>query len=211
MNEGKLVNMVKPEKDVDGLTDQQADVNLVPCTALACLDLIKSTGISSLKGQPCTVIGRGRLAGAPIAKLLREREQAVVTVCHSQTGHLATETRTAKVLISAVGKLNLIRAEHVSPDCVVIDCGITVTEKQLADGRRVRRVQGDVDFAAVSKIASHITPVPGGVGPMTVAMLFRNTLYAAIRQLIPRLQPRQRDLLTSILTEFAHFSFRIEN
>jgi hypothetical protein len=146
---------------------------IAPCTALAALELIKSTG-TLIRGAEAVVVGASAIAGKPAALLLTE-EMATVTLCHIATRELKEHTRRADILVSAVGKPNLITANHVRPGAIVIDVGIN--RITLPDG--TKKTVGDVEYDAVLPIASHITPVPGGVGPMTVAMLLKNTLRSA--------------------------------
>lgn len=163
-----------PRKDVDGLSPYNVGrlalgrPQLVPCTPLGILELVRSAGVP-LKGVRAVVVGRSNLVGKPTALLLLA-EHATVTLCHSHTRDLASHTREADVLVAAVGKPRLVTADMVKPGAVVVDVGIT---------REGSRVVGDVDFERVQEVAGWITPVPGGVGPMTVAMLLRNTVHAA--------------------------------
>ncbi len=150
---------------------------IAPCTALAAIALIDTTG-TALQGAEVTVVGASRIAGRPAALLLTERG-ATVTVCHIHTRDLVMHTRRAEVLVVAVGKPGLIEERHVRPGAVVVDIGINRISTTDAAGNVITRTVGDVDFAAVSRIASWITPVPGGVGPVTVAMLLKNTVRAA--------------------------------
>jgi len=169
-----LTARIVPEKDVDGLTPLSAGrllhgmPGLRPCTPLGVLELLDSEGVE-LQGAQAVVVGRSDLVGKPVALLLLERN-ATVTMCHSRTRELAAACSRADVLIAAVGRPGLIGAEHIKPGAAVIDVGINRTP----DGLR-----GDVDFEAAAQRAGYITPVPGGVGPMTIAMLLRNTLSAA--------------------------------
>jgi methylenetetrahydrofolate dehydrogenase (NADP+) / methenyltetrahydrofolate cyclohydrolase len=166
-------------KDVEGVNP--ANIGYVvygrtliaPCTALAVIELIKSTGVP-LAGTEAVVVGASEIAGKPIALLLAE-QMATVTLCHIKTRDVAAHTSRADIVVVAVGKPHLIGAAHIKPGAVVIDVGIN--RVTLADG--TKKTVGDVDFDAVKAIASYITPVPGGVGPMTVAMLLRNTLRSA--------------------------------
>jgi methylenetetrahydrofolate dehydrogenase (NADP+)/methenyltetrahydrofolate cyclohydrolase len=173
------ISRIAPHKDVDGLHPQNLGLlfsgrpNLVPCTPLGCLHLIKSV-LLSLKGKRAIVVGASLLVGRPMALLL-SFEGATVTQARSHTLDLAEECRRADILVSAVGKPGIITAAHVKPDAIVIDVGITRVKQ--ADGAMV--LQGDVAFDAVKKIAGFLTPVPGGVGPMTVSYLLRNTISAA--------------------------------
>jgi methylenetetrahydrofolate dehydrogenase (NADP+)/methenyltetrahydrofolate cyclohydrolase len=170
----RVVAALDPGKDVDGLTPLNAGLlahgtpGLVPCTPAGVLELIRHEGIE-LAGAEAVVVGRSKLVGVPVARLLLSAD-ATVTVCHSRTRDLAAVCRRADVLLAAVGVPELLGAEAVKPGAVVIDVGMNRGEDGLC---------GDVDFAAVAEVASAITPVPGGVGPMTIAMLLVNTLAAA--------------------------------
>lgn len=169
-----LVDRIPWNKDVDGLTTTSAGrlarnvEGLLPCTPLGVISLLEDENIQ-LQGTNAVVIGRSDLVGKPLAQLLLQKN-ATVTIAHSQTTDLAAVTRQAHVVIAAAGVPHLIGAEHISPGTVVIDVGIHRSENGLI---------GDVDYNAVSRTASKITPVPGGVGPMTIAELLRNTLKAA--------------------------------
>lgn len=169
-----VVDTIAVEKDVDGLSPASAGAlwsglpGLVPCTPRGCMRLLKEIG-TPLEGAHAVVVGRSNLVGKPLAGLLLA-SNATVTVAHSKTRDLAAVCRSADVLIAAVGRPRLIGAECVKPGAVVLDVGVNRENGKLC---------GDVDFAAVEPIASAITPVPGGVGPMTIAMLLENTLLAA--------------------------------
>ncbi len=169
-----LTGLISPLKDVDGLTPisagrlQQGTAGLRPCTPLGVIELLDAHGVE-LEGAEAVVVGRSDLVGKPVAALLLARN-ATVTVCHSRTRDLAAVCRRADVLIAAVGRARLIGIDHVKPGAAVIDVGMN----RLPDG-----LCGDVDFDAVRDTAGLLTPVPGGVGPMTIAMLLRNTLTAA--------------------------------
>lgn len=169
-----------PEKDVDGLTPVNMGrltlgrPALVPATPLGVMALIDAAGLSAA-GRDAVIVGRSNLVGKPTALLLLARH-ATVTLCHSRTANLASHTRRADILVSAVGHPHLIGADMVKPGAVVIDVGLT-----RVDGR----ITGDVDFEAVREVAGAITPMPGGTGPMTIAMVLENTLAAARRQLEP--------------------------
>ena len=171
----RVIEAIAPAKDVDGFSVASAGElmtglpGLRPATPLGCMKLIESTGIS-LRGKHAVVIGRSNTVGKPMALLLLQAH-ATVTVCHSATPDLGLHTRQADVVVAAVGRRNTVTADMVKPGAVVIDVGINRNE----DGK----LCGDVDFAAVSKVAGWISPVPGGVGPMTIAMLLANTLQAA--------------------------------
>ena len=175
IDEQTVIAAIPPEKDVDGFTPVNLGRMLigqpcfVPCTPAGCLEMIASTGVS-LDGKHAVVVGRSNIVGKPAAVLLLQRN-ATVTVCHSRTKDLADHCRRADVLVAAVGKAGFITGDMVKPGAVVIDVGIN----RGADGK----LCGDVDFAAASEKASFITPVPGGVGLMTRAMLMENTLRAA--------------------------------
>ena len=170
-----VIEAIPPEKDVDGFTPVNAGRLLngepcfAPCTPAGCLRMIEAAGVD-LDGKHAVVVGRSNIVGKPAALLLMQKN-ATVTVCHSHTRDLAAVCRTADVLIAAVGKAGFITADMVKPGAVVIDVGIN----RGADGK----LHGDVDFAPESEVASCITPVPGGVGLMTRAMLMLNTVQAA--------------------------------
>lgn len=175
----ELQYKINPVKDVEGVNPANigyvvyGHTLIAPCTALATVELIKSTGVE-LRGAEAVVVGASEIAGKPIALLLTE-QMATVTLCHIATRDLKAHTRRADIVVVAVGKPGLITADHVRDGAVVIDVGIN--RIKLPDG--TRKTVGDVDFEPVSRKASHITPVPGGVGPMTVAILLRNTLRSA--------------------------------
>ena len=170
-------------KDVEGVNPANighvvyGHTIIAPCTALAVIELINSTGID-LTGKEVAVVGASRIVGRPLSLLLTERN-ATVTLCHIHTKDTPAHCRSADVIVVAVGKPGLIRASHVKPGAVVIDVGINRVKITDAFGKVTEKTVGDVDFEEVSAVASHITPVPGGVGPMTVAILLRNTLRAA--------------------------------
>ncbi len=176
LNEQKALAKILPEKDVDGFHLINAGhlmngtEGVIPCTPKGALYMIRSTG-KNLSGMEAVVIGRSNIVGKPMAMLLM-RENCTVTVCHSRTKNLAEHTRRADILVAAVGKAGFVTADMVKPGAIVIDVGIN-----RVDGK----VRGDVDFDAVSGIAGWITPVPGGVGKMTIAMLLSNTVDAAER------------------------------
>ncbi|WP_261553605.1 bifunctional methylenetetrahydrofolate dehydrogenase/methenyltetrahydrofolate cyclohydrolase FolD [Frankia tisae] len=169
-----LVERIPPEKDVDGLTTPSVGLlarglpGLRPCTPSGIIELLDAYD-AELSGAPTVVVGRSELVGRPVAQLLVGRN-ATVTVCHSRTRDLAAVCRGADVLVVAAGKQAIIGADAVKPGATVIDVGMHRTEQGL---------RGDVDFDAVREVAGLLTPVPGGVGPMTIAMLLRNTLLAA--------------------------------
>ncbi|MBV8941810.1 MAG: bifunctional methylenetetrahydrofolate dehydrogenase/methenyltetrahydrofolate cyclohydrolase FolD [Solirubrobacterales bacterium] len=172
-----LTAQILPEKDVDGLTPVSAGrvlqnlTGLRPCTPLGVLELLDTYGVS-LEGAHAVVVGRSNLVGRPLGPMLMHRN-ATVTMCHSRTADLAAECARADVLVAAAGVPRLLGAAYVKPGAAVIDVGINRTEEGLV---------GDVDFGPVSDRAGLITPVPGGVGPMTLAMLLQNTVAAARAQ-----------------------------
>jgi methylenetetrahydrofolate dehydrogenase (NADP+)/methenyltetrahydrofolate cyclohydrolase len=174
-----LQYQIDPVKDVEGVNPANighvvyGHTLIAPCTALAVLELIDSTGVE-LRGAEAVVVGASEIAGKPISLLLTQR-LATVTLCHIATRDLPLHTRRAEVLVVAAGKPALITADHVRDGAVVIDVGINRVKQ--SDGSR--RTVGDVDFDPVARRASFITPVPGGVGPMTVAMLLKNTVRSA--------------------------------
>ena len=175
INENQILKIISPQKDVDGFHAQnlgalvQKSEGLIACTPKGVMKLLDLEKIE-IAGKNATVIGRSTIVGKPLALLLLNRG-ATVTLCHSQTKNLKEHTQHADILVAAVGKPLFIQSEMVQPGAVVIDVGIN----RLADGK----LAGDVDCESVSKIASFITPVPGGVGPMTIAMLLENTVLAA--------------------------------
>ena len=170
----RVVAAIAPEKDVDGLTPMNAGLlahgmpGLVPCTPAGVIELLRSEGVE-LSGAEAVVVGRSKLVGVPVARLLLAAD-ATVTVCHSRTRDLAAVCRRADVLVAAVGVPRLLGADAIKPGAVVIDVGMNRTDDGLS---------GDVDFEAALETAAAVTPVPGGVGPMTIAMLLSNTLIAA--------------------------------
>ena len=169
---------IRPEKDVDAFHPVNVgkitigNASLLPCTPAGVMEMLRYEGISPA-GKRCVVIGRSNIVGKPMALLLLAAD-GTVTVCHSRTPDLACVTRQADILVSAVGKRGLITADMVKPGAVVIDVSINRDENG--------KLCGDADYEAVSKVAGAITPVPGGVGPMTIAMLMRNTVTAAKAQ-----------------------------
>jgi methylenetetrahydrofolate dehydrogenase (NADP+)/methenyltetrahydrofolate cyclohydrolase len=171
----ELTNRIIPEKDIDGLTVESAGrlaigmVGLRPCTPLGVMRLLQEAG-ADLDGAEAVILGRSNLFGKPMGRLLVEAD-ATMTICHSHTRDLAAACRRADVLIAAVGRPNLVQRDWIKPGATVIDVGITRTEDGLV---------GDVDFDAAMEVASAVTPVPGGVGPMTIACLLQNTLQAAV-------------------------------
>lgn len=176
LDEAAALARIAPEKDVDGFHVVNAgklftgQKGVVACTPKGAMEMIRRTGID-LSGKEAVVVGRSNIVGKPMAMLLLQ-QNATVTMCHSRTQHLAGHTRRADVLVAAVGKPRFITADMVKPGAIVIDVGIN-----RVDGK----VVGDVDFDAVKEVASWITPVPGGVGRMTITMLLENTIEAAER------------------------------
>ena len=175
----RVIQTIAVHKDVDGFSTLSAGELMSglpgfrPCTPYGCMKLIESTGMD-IRGRHAVVIGRSNTVGKPMALLLLQAH-ATVTVCHSATPDLALHTRQADILVAAVGRRQTVTADMVKPGAVVIDVGINRTE----DGK----LQGDVDFTGVREVAGWITPVPGGVGPMTITMLLANTVEAAERGL----------------------------
>ena len=177
LDEARVLRLIDPDKDVDGFHAMNSgrlmngQPGFVPCTPLGVMKLLESYGIDP-NGKHAVVIGRSNIVGKPMAMLLLQAN-ATVTICHSRTQNLAEITRQADILVAAVGRANFVTADMVKPGAAVIDVGIN-----RVDGKIV----GDVDFDAVSDVAGYITPVPGGVGQMTIAMLLANTLDAAAKR-----------------------------
>lgn len=176
INEKKILARITPEKDADGFHAVNAGGLMLglpctkPCTPAGIIELIKSTG-ETIAGKNAVVIGRSNIVGKPCAMLLLA-ENATVTICHSKTSDLASFTKRADILVAAVGIKQFVTGDMVKDGAIVIDVGMNRSEGKL---------YGDVDFASVSEKASYITPVPGGVGPMTVTMLLKNTVESAFR------------------------------
>lgn len=174
LDETEVINRISPDKDVDGFHPSNVgklwigEEGFVPCTPAGVLELVRRTGVP-LSGKNAVVLGRSNIVGKPVASLLL-RENATVTVCHSRTKDVAAECARADILIAAVGRPRLVKKDWVKPGAVVIDVGINRLEGKLV---------GDVDYEEVSQVAGAITPVPGGVGPMTIAMLLKATVEAA--------------------------------
>jgi methylenetetrahydrofolate dehydrogenase (NADP+)/methenyltetrahydrofolate cyclohydrolase len=175
----RVIETIAVHKDVDGFSTLSAGELMSglpgfrPCTPYGCMKLIESTGVD-IRGKHAVVIGRSNTVGKPMALLLLQAH-ATVTVCHSATPDLSLHTRQADILVAAVGRRHMVTADMVKPGAVVIDVGINRNEQG--------KLQGDVDFDAVREVAGWITPVPGGVGPMTITMLLVNTVEAAQRSL----------------------------
>lgn len=185
INDQAVLAAVPLDKDVDGFHPSNIgrlglkgrEPSFAPCTPKGCIELLDRSGIA-IAGKRAVVLGRSAIVGLPVALMLLARD-ATVTVCHSRTADLASVTREADILIAAIGKPHFVTADMVKPGCVVIDVGIN----RVPDATRKSgsRLVGDVDYEGVSEVAGAITPVPGGVGPMTIAMLMQNTLIAAER------------------------------
>lgn len=178
IDENKVIDAIAPEKDVDGFSPVNTG-NLLsgkpcfaPCTPAGVVEMLKYEGIE-IAGKHCVIVGRSNIVGKPAA-LLMLRENATVTVCHSRTKNLAEEVRRADIVIAAIGRASFITADMIKEGAVVVDVGIN----RLENGK----VTGDVDFDSVREKASYITPVPGGVGPMTITMLMKNTLESYNRK-----------------------------
>jgi len=178
----RVIETIDPGKDVDGFHPMNAGrlatglPSLVPCTPFGCLHLLRSE-LGSLSGLNAVVIGRSNIVGKPMAQLLLG-ENATVTICHSRTRDLPDVVRRADIVVAAIGRPEMVRGDWLKPGATVIDVGINRLPTDDGKGRLV----GDVAFAEVVEVAGAITPVPGGVGPMTIAMLMRNTLVAAHRR-----------------------------
>ena len=179
IDENKIIWAIDPKKDVDGFHPLnvaslwQKQECVLPCTPKGIIKMLKAAGVE-IKGKRAVVIGRSNIVGKPVAKLLLDRN-ATVTIAHSRTKDLAAVCREADILVAAVGRAKMVTAEYVKPGAAVIDVGINRTE----DGKLV----GDVDYEAVLPVAGAITPVPGGVGPMTITMLMRNTIECFLNRM----------------------------
>jgi methylenetetrahydrofolate dehydrogenase (NADP+) / methenyltetrahydrofolate cyclohydrolase len=179
MNAQRVIEAISPEKDVDGFHIASAGALMTglpgfwPCTPYGCMKMLESIGCE-LKGKHAVVIGRSNIVGKPMAMLLLQ-QNATVTICHSGTKDLKAMTLQADIIVAAVGKRNVLTADMVKPGAVVLDVGMNRNDEG--------KLCGDVDFAGVKEVAGYITPVPGGVGPMTITMLMVNTLESAERQL----------------------------
>jgi methylenetetrahydrofolate dehydrogenase (NADP+)/methenyltetrahydrofolate cyclohydrolase len=178
INPQKVIEAIAVDKDVDGYSVMSAGElmtglpGLRPCTPYGCMKLIESTGVD-LRGKHAVVIGRSNTVGKPMALLLLQAN-ATVTICHSGTPDLGYHTRQADIVVAAVGRRNTLTGDMVKPGAIVIDVGINRDD--------AGKLCGDVDFDSVREVASHVTPVPGGVGPMTITMLLMNTVEAAERR-----------------------------
>ncbi|HYE16335.1 MAG TPA: bifunctional 5,10-methylenetetrahydrofolate dehydrogenase/5,10-methenyltetrahydrofolate cyclohydrolase [Pyrinomonadaceae bacterium] len=201
VEESKVIEAIDPSKDVDGFHPVSVGrmmlrrPSLLPCTPAGIIELLVREGVE-IKGARACVLGRSNIVGRPVAELLLQRD-ATVTVCHSRTRDLPSVTREADILVAAIGRAGFVRAEHVKPGAVVVDVGINrvTDEAQVRDffgdaaGSRMEKMRergytivGDVHPAEVGRVAGRLTPVPGGVGLLTVAMLMRNTVTAARRR-----------------------------
>lgn len=175
IDENVIINNIAPNKDVDAFHPVNVgkimigDYSFLPCTPAGVMELIASTGVD-IKGKECVVVGRSNIVGKPMSMLLLHKS-GTVTICHSKTKDLKAECKRADILVAAVGVPNLIKGDMIKEGAVVIDVGMN----RLENGK----LCGDVEFESASKAAGYITPVPGGVGPMTIAMLMQNTLTAA--------------------------------
>ena len=176
INEENVISRIDPKKDVDAFHPVNVgkimvgNYDFVPCTPAGIMELIKESGID-ISGRECVIVGRSNIVGKPMSMLLLH-SNGTVTICHSRTKNLAEKTKRADILVAAVGKPNFITGDMIKEGAVVIDVGIN----RLAD----KKLVGDVEFESAEKVASAITPVPGGVGPMTIAMLMKNTVKAAV-------------------------------
>ncbi|CAJ1314448.1 bifunctional methylenetetrahydrofolate dehydrogenase/methenyltetrahydrofolate cyclohydrolase FolD [Paenibacillus sp. PK4536] len=177
IEEKAIINAIAPEKDVDGFHPISVgnlvigDDSLLPCTPAGVIELIKRAGVE-ISGKHAVVIGRSNIVGKPVSLLL-QRENATVTMCHSRTSNMKELAKQADILVVAIGKANFVDASYIKPGAVVIDVGVN----RLENGK----LAGDVDFESATQVCGPITPVPGGVGPMTITMLMQNTLVAAKR------------------------------
>ena len=185
LDEEKILSMISLEKDVDGfhplnigrLSMKGRKPWFVPCTPAGCVELLVRSGVE-IEGQEAVILGRSNIVGLPVSMLLLHRN-ATITICHSRTKDLPATCRRADILIAAVGRPEMVKGDWVKPGAAVIDVGINRVED--ATRKRGYRLVGDVDFDSVNEVAGHLTPVPGGVGPMTIAMLMWNTLAGAKR------------------------------
>jgi methylenetetrahydrofolate dehydrogenase (NADP+)/methenyltetrahydrofolate cyclohydrolase len=177
LDEKEIINAILPEKDVDAFHPvnvgkiMHGDYDFVPCTPAGIMEMLKYEDID-LTGKHCVIIGRSNIVGKPMAMLMLHKN-ATVTICHSKTENIKNICKQADILVVAIGKPNFVNSDYVKPGAVVIDVGINRFDGKFC---------GDVNFDDVEPIASAITPVPGGVGPMTIAMLMKNTLTAALKQ-----------------------------
>jgi methylenetetrahydrofolate dehydrogenase (NADP+)/methenyltetrahydrofolate cyclohydrolase len=189
IDEQTITQAILPEKDVDGfhfqnigmLSAGHLDRAFVPCTPAGCMLMIEDELGKDLSGLNAVVVGRSNIVGKPMAALLL-RANATVTICHSRTNDLPAVARRADILVAAVGRAQMVKGDWIKPGATVIDVGINRIQVEV-DGETKNKLVGDVDFAEACKVAGAITPVPGGVGPMTIVMLMANTLLSAERAL----------------------------
>jgi 5,10-methylene-tetrahydrofolate dehydrogenase/methenyl tetrahydrofolate cyclohydrolase len=185
IDEEAVLNTISLEKDVDGfhpvnigrLAMKGRDPLFIPCTPYGVIVLLREAGVK-MSGAEAVVVGRSNIVGLPVAMLL-QKENATVTICHSRTKDLAEHTRNADIVIAAIGRAEMITGDMLKPGAAVIDVGIN--RKDDPSAKRGYRLVGDVEFESAKEVAGAITPVPGGVGPMTIAMLLQNTLHSAQR------------------------------
>ncbi len=185
LDEETITQSISPSKDVDGfhfvnigkLTAGHTSDAFIPCTPAGCMLMIEDELGSDLSGLNAVIIGRSNIVGKPMASLLMQRN-ATITICHSRTKNLPSVVRNADILVAAVGRPEMVKADWVKPGAVVIDVGINRIENTI-DGEAASKLVGDVDYDDVSAVAKAVTPVPGGVGPMTITMLMFNTLRSA--------------------------------
>ncbi len=186
LDEQTITQSILPSKDVDGfhfvnigkLTAGHTQDAFVPCTPAGCILMIEDELGPDFSGKNAVIIGRSNIVGKPMASLLMQRN-ATITVTHSRTGDLPSVVRNADIVVAAVGRPEMVKADWIKPGAVVIDVGINRVEKTI-DGETKSRLTGDVDYDDVCRVASAVTPVPGGVGPMTITMLMANTLRSAL-------------------------------
>ena len=187
IQEKAVICSIDPSKDVDGLHPSNIgrlflkgfEADFIPCTPKGCMELLRCYGIP-IAGASAVVLGRSNIVGLPVAALLRKAD-ATVTICHSQTRDIAAYTRTADIIIAAIGKAKFLTGDMIKPGCAIIDVGINSVPHPTIAGKT--KLVGDVDYETCSEVAGAITPVPGGVGPMTIAMLLRNTVDSWKRSL----------------------------
>jgi len=185
IDEEAILSTISLEKDVDGfhplnigrLSMKRRDPLFVPCTPRGCIELLDRTGVE-IEGKRAVILGRSNIVGLPVSMLLLHRN-ATITICHSRTRNLPDVVREADILVAAVGRPQMVRGDWVKPGAVVIDVGVNAVDDPTK--KKGYRLVGDVHFDEVKEVASAITPVPGGVGPMTIAMLLQNTLESAKR------------------------------
>jgi methylenetetrahydrofolate dehydrogenase (NADP+)/methenyltetrahydrofolate cyclohydrolase len=187
LDEQEITQSISPDKDVDGfhfqnigmLTAGHTEDAFVPCTPAGCMLMIEDQLGKDLSGLNAVIIGRSNIVGKPMASLLL-KSNATVTICHSRTRDLPSVARNADILVAAVGRARMVKGDWIKPGAVVIDVGINRIQVDV-EGEKKNRLVGDVDFAEAVQVAGAITPVPGGVGPMTIALLMLNTLRSAER------------------------------